>query len=153
MNCDKNKEMIQLYVDGELEKEKEAYVFTHLSGCDECRLFFRTLNTISANIHKEEFPNELENRIFNSISAKETKRENRFFRKIFVRAVSYAVVLFLIAASIFLYQQTNNYKSIVEDMSEQIHSQAQTIDLLYNTLPPTVVHAKFDHEIIIKAKM
>ena len=153
MNCDKNKEMIQLYVDGELEKEKESYVFTHLSGCDECRLFFRTLNIISANIHKEEFPNELENRIFNSISAKETKRENRFFRKVFVRAVSYAVVLFLIAASIFLYQQTNNYKSIVEDMSQQIHSQAQTIDLLYNTLPPTVVQAKYDHEIIIRAKM
>ena len=153
MSCDKNKELIQLYIDGELEKEKEAYVFTHLSGCDECRLFFRSLNAIAANIHKEEFPNELETGIFNSISRKEAGRENKFFRKVFVRAVSYTVVLFLIAASIFLYQQTNNYKSIVEDMSEQIHSQAQTIDLLYNTLPPTVVQAKFDHEIIIRAKM
>ncbi len=153
MNCDKNKEMIQLYIDGELEKEKEAYLFTHLSGCDECRLFFRTLNTIQANIHKTEFPNELENRIFNSISTKEVKRENKFLRKVFVRAVSYAVILFLIAASIFLYQQTNNYKSIVEDMSQQIHSQAQTIDLLYNTLPPTIVQAKYDHEIIVRAKM
>ena len=153
MNCDKNKELIQLYIDGELEKEKEAYVFTHLSGCDECRLYFRTLNAIAANIHKEEFPNELEIRIFNSISERETKREDKFFRKVFIRAVSYAVVLFLLAASIFLYRQANDYKSIVEDMTQQIHSQAQTIDLLYNTLPPTVVQAKFDHEIIIRAKM
>ncbi len=25
MNCEKNREMIQLYADGELEKEKESY--------------------------------------------------------------------------------------------------------------------------------
>ncbi len=153
MNCDKNKELIQLYIDGELEKEKEAYVFTHLSGCEECRSFFRTLAAITANIHKEEFPNELETRIFNSINAKETKRENKFFRKVFIRTISYAAALFLLAASLFLYQQANDYKNEVINMNRQIQSQTQMIDLLYNTMPPTVVRAKFDHEIIIKTKM
>ncbi len=116
-------------------------------------MFFKSLNTISVNIHKEEFPNELENRIFNSISEKELKREKRSFRKIFIRSFTYAAALFLLAASIFLYSQTNDYKSIIKDMSGQIQSQAQTIDLLYNTLPTTVVQAKYDHEIIIRAKM
>ena len=153
MNCKKNREMIQLYADGELEKEKESYVFTHLAECEECRAFFKTLNTISVNIHKEEFPNELESRIFNSINEKELKREKRSFRKIFIRSFTYAAALFLLAASIFLYSQTNDYKSIIKDMSGQIQSQAQTIDLLYNTLPTTVVQAKYDHEIIIRAKM
>jgi len=153
MNCDKNKELIQLYIDGELEKEKEAYVFTHLSDCEECRAFFKSFNTISSNIHKEEFPNELETRIFNSINEKETGRETGFLKKVFVRAVTFAVVLFLIAASILMYNRTNDYKNIIKDMSGQIQSQAQTIDLLYNTLPATVVQAKYEHEIIIKAKM
>ena len=110
MNCEKNREMIQLYADGELEKEKESYVFTHLAECEECRAFFKTLNTISVNIH------------------------------------TYAAALFLLAASIFLYSRTNDYKSIIKDMSGQIQSQAQTIDLLYNTLPTTVVQAKYEHE-------
>ena len=152
MNCDKNKELIQLYSDGELEKSKEPYIFTHLSECDECRLFFRTLNTISANIQQEEFPHELETRIFDSISAKEARKENRLFKKVFVRAVSYAVALFLLAASIFLYQQANDYRNEVTNMNRQIQSQAQTIELLYNTLPPNVVHANYEHEIIVRAK-
>ncbi len=153
MSCDKNKEMIQAYHDNELEKGKEAYLFTHLSGCEDCRNYFKSLNLISANIPKEEFPVELENRIFKAIGSKEAGKENKFFRRVFVRAVSYAVVLFLAAASLFLYSQTKDYKRIVEDMSQQIHTQAQTIDLLYNTLPPTVVNAKYEHEIIVRAKM
>ena len=91
--------------------------------------------------------------LFDSISSKVLSKENRLFKKVFVRAVSYAAVLFLLAASIFLYQQANDYKTEVTNMNRQIQSQAQTIELLYNTLPPTVVHANYEHEIIIKAKM
>lgn len=153
MSCDKYKEMIQLYSDGELEKDRESYIFTHLSGCEECRLFIRSLNALSANVRQEEFPHELETRIFDSISSKELRKENRLFRNVFVRAVSYAVVLFLLAASIFLYQQANDYKTELTNMNRQIQSQAQTIELLYNTLPPTVVHADYEHEIIIRANI
>ncbi len=153
MNCDKNEELIQLYMDCELEKEKEAYVFTHLADCEECRMFFKSFNAISFNIHKEEFPKELETRVFNSINEKEIKRESGFFKSVFIRAVTFAVVLFLFAASIFMYNQANDYKSIIKNMSGQIQTQAQTIDLLYNTLPATVVQAKYEHEIIIRAKM
>ncbi len=153
MSCDKNKEMIQLYADGGLDKNREAALFTHLSECEECRLFFKTLNTVNSNILKEEFPHELETRIFDSISSKELRKESRLFRNVFVRAVSYAVMLFLIAASIILYMQAMEYKTEVSNMSRQIQTQAQTIDLLYNTLPPTVVHAQYEHEIIVRAKM
>lgn len=153
MSCDKNKEMIQLYSDGELDKSKETNLFTHLSGCEECRLFFRSLNTIKSDIQKEEFPHELETLIFDSISSKELRKEKWLFKKVFVSAVSYAVGLFLLAASIFLYQQANDYRNEVTNMNRQIKSQAQTIELLYNTLPPTVIHARYEHEIIVKANM
>lgn len=153
MRCDKIKEMIQIYSDGLLEKVKEANLFIHLSECEECRQFFRTLNAMSANIQKQEFSHELETRIFDSISSKELRKENRLFRNVFVRAVSYAVVLFLLAASIFLYQQTSYYKTEVTNMNRQIQSQAQTIELLYNTLPPTMVHANYEHEVIIRSNL
>ncbi len=153
MNCDKNKEIIQLYSDGELDKNKEAILFSHLSECEGCRLFFRTLNTVSTGIQKEEFPHELETRIFDSISSKELKKGSMLVRNIFVRAVSFAAALFLLAASIFLYMQTNDYKTEMTNMDRQIQTQAQTIELLYNTLPPTVVHANYENEVIVRAKM
>jgi len=153
MNCDKNKEMIQLYSDGELEKGKEINLFTHLSECEECRLFFRSFNKINLSIEKKDFPHALETRIFDSISSIEFRKENKLFNKIFARPTAYALAIVFIAASIFFYEQANNYKTETGYMRQQIKSQTQTIDLLYNTLPPTVVHAAYDHEIIIKAKM
>jgi predicted anti-sigma-YlaC factor YlaD len=153
MNCIKNKEMIQLYVDGEMEKSKEPFIFNHLANCEECRLFFKSLNVVSSSVVKEDFPPELEKRIFTSLIEKERKSENNFFKKIFIPAFSYAAALLILLAGMLFYAKMNEYKSEIEVINQQVKYQSQTIELLYNSLSPTVVHASYDHEIIIKAKL
>jgi predicted anti-sigma-YlaC factor YlaD len=153
MNCIKNKEMIQLYADGELEKNKESYIFDHLANCEECRLFFRALNAVSSSLVKEEFPPVLEKQIFSSLIEKERKNENNFFKKIFVPVFSYSAILLFLIAGVFFYIKMNEYKSEMASVNQQIKYQSETIELLYNSLSPTIVHASYDHEIIIKAKM
>ncbi|MHB1685889.1 MAG: zf-HC2 domain-containing protein [Ignavibacteriaceae bacterium] len=152
MECIKNKEMIQLYIDGELGKDQESFVFTHLAECEECRLFFRATKLISSNIERKEFPNELEAHIFNSIGEKESRKKNLLFRKISY-SFAYATTLLLLAASIFLYSKIGEYKNEVENINSQVKYQAQTIELLYNSLPAQVVHAKYSNEVIVKAKL
>jgi len=153
MDCIKNKELINEYFDGELEKGREPYIFDHLAHCEECRLFFRTLNVISSLFTKEEFPVDLEKKIFNSIIEREKKSENKFFKKIFIPAFSYAAAVIILIMGIFFYTKMNEYRGEVAVINQQIKYQSQTIELLYNSLSPTIVHAKYEHEIIIKTKM
>jgi predicted anti-sigma-YlaC factor YlaD len=153
MDCIKYKELIQLYADGELDKSKEPDLFNHLGKCEECRLFFKALNEISSSITKEEFPADLERRIFSSLIEKGEKNKYSFFKRIYVPSLSYAAALIIIITGIVLYMKINEYKSEIAIINQQIKYQSQTIDLLYNSLSPTVVHAKYDHEIIIKTKL
>jgi hypothetical protein len=153
MYCIKYKELIQLYADGELEKSKEPDLFIHLGKCEECRLYFKTLNEISASIIKEEFPADLERRIFRSLIEKGEKNKNNFFKRIYIPALSYAAALIIIITGIVLYMKINEYRNEIAVINQQIKYQSQTIDLLYNSLSPTVVHAKYDHEIIIRTKL
>jgi predicted anti-sigma-YlaC factor YlaD len=153
MNCVKNKEMIQLYVDDEMEKSKEPYIFDHLANCEECRLFFRALNVVSSSLVKEEFPPELEKRIFTSLIEKERKGKNKFLKRIFLPAFSYTAAFIILLAGILFYLKMNEYRREIEVINQQVKYQSQTIELLYNSLSPTVVHASYDHQIIIKAKL
>ena len=145
MDCTKNKEMINLYFDGELEKIREPYIFDHLVNCEECRLFFKSINTISSAVIKEEFPFELEKKILSSLIEKRGRSEYSFLRRILTPAFSYAAVILLLFAGIFFYTKMNEYKSEMAVINEQIRYQSQTIELLYNSLSPTIVHAKYDN--------
>jgi predicted anti-sigma-YlaC factor YlaD len=153
MNCIKNRELIQLYADGELEKNMEFYLFDHLAKCEECRLFFRALNAVISSVIKKEFPAILEKKIFSSLIEKEEKRENNFFMKIIIPSLSYAAAFLILIAGLYFYIKMNEYKSEMAAINQQIKYQSQTIELLYNSLSPTVIHARYDHEIIIKAKI
>ncbi len=73
MDCDNYKKLLNAYHDNELEKGAEPDVFSHLSGCGECRGYFKNINFISANIKQEEFPDELDERILYSIKEKSIK--------------------------------------------------------------------------------
>jgi len=153
MDCIKIKELIQLYHDGELEKSREPFLFVHLSCCEDCRLFFKQMNNISSYIKKEEFPAELEDKIFNSIKNAGRKNENIYYKKLIIPALTYAALFLLIATGIFFYFKMNEYKSEMTVINRQLQYQSQTIELLYNSLSPTVAHANYSHEIIIKAKL
>lgn len=152
MSCDKNKEMIGAYYDGELEKGSEAYVFTHLAECVECREYFKSLSIISSSVQKEAFPLELEERIFGAIGKKTQNNKSRLFKRIFV-PVTYAVTILLIVLSVFLFNRITDYKDQIELVSRQVRAQNQTIELLFNSLPAAQVDAKINNPVIVKAKM
>ncbi len=153
MNCDNYKMMINAYADNEMDKSEEAFLFTHLSGCEECRTYFKSLSLVSSGIVKEEFPRELEERIFISIKNKQNKRTSRFFKIKFFPAISYAAAAVLLVVSLLLYSELNNYKNMMVEVSSQVKNQTQTIEMLYNSLPPTVVQATYHDAVIVKAKM
>jgi predicted anti-sigma-YlaC factor YlaD len=153
MECDKYKELLQAYHDNELEKGRETFLFTHLSECEDCRSYFKTINLISSNIQKEEFPLKLEERILNSIKENAGKRENRFFKRIVVPAVAYSAAVIFIVLSLFLYNGLKDSQNELNSLNRQVRSQARTIELLFNCLPPTVVESSYNNEVIIKANM
>ena len=75
MTTDEIKNLVQLYFDNELEKDKEPFLFSILSGNYEAREYFKQLSLIKKIVDNsiEQFPQELEERIFNSIKKAEGK--------------------------------------------------------------------------------
>ncbi len=152
MDCSKNKEMLQAYLDKELGKENEANLFNHLSECSDCRAYFKSLIIISDNLEKREYPSELDERILYSIKGKESKRLNGFFMGKFIPAFSYALAVILVAVSIILFSEINNYKNEISSVNRKVLEQSQTLELLYNSLSSAEVTGKVENTIIVKPK-
>src|SRR3989339_824235 len=76
MNCENINNFIHDYFDNELSTEQESFLFTHLAQCEGCKANFKTLNRVQFEFRKEEseFPEQLEERIFNTIRNKEYRR-------------------------------------------------------------------------------
>ena len=155
MECENYKELLQAYHDNELEKGRESFLFTHLSECEDCRNYFKTINLISSNIKREQFPRELDERILYSIMEKETKKQRNFFKTKLLPAVSNAAILILIVISGFLLSRIDKYKVETASVKKELMVKDKTIQLLYNSLPPAEVTTDFNkkNEIIIKAKL
>jgi predicted anti-sigma-YlaC factor YlaD len=83
MNCDNIKIMVCEYIDGELPKGKEAILFTHLSGCSECRDEFKQQNLIKheVQIHQREVTDKLEKRVFETIKSKRKTFAQKFITR------------------------------------------------------------------------
>jgi hypothetical protein len=58
MKTEEFKELINLYFDGELKKEKEILLFTNLSQNEEARIYFKEMNLLktAAGTLTEEYP-------------------------------------------------------------------------------------------------
>jgi hypothetical protein len=156
MSNNEIKNIIQLYFDGELEKERESLLFTILAESEEGRNYFKMLNMLHTAVEdtKEEFPSELEERILRSIEKKEAPRFYSFKRNIYLTAASFSIAAVMLIASLFLFFELKDYKSKVNMVSEQLEMQNQTIELiLNNSLPPAEVRTRRVNEIIIKANI
>jgi negative regulator of sigma E activity len=95
MNTEELKNMIQLYFDGELEKNKEPLLFTSLSQDAEARDYFKSMNLLRNTVKgtEEEFPQELEERIFYSLKKEEVKNKSSFFNLPITRIISYSIAV------------------------------------------------------------
>ncbi len=155
MSTEELKTWINLFVDGELDKEKEPILFTQLSQNDEARDYLKQVNMIRSAVDKtaEEFPVELEERIYSSIRKTEENKNLKFsLPKIFM-GFSYAMAIILIFASVFLFSKMNDYKNNLEAMARQIGAKNQMIETLFNSLPPALVNSKITNPVIVRAKI
>lgn len=145
-------EIINAYFDGELEKGQEPLLFTQLSLNSEAREYFKQLNKIKTAVEEslEEFPAELDERILRSVGSRTSVKPGIFSIINAFRAIPYAAAIVLLFLSGYLFFKVSSFQERVDNLSQHVTVQSQTIQMLYNSLPGIEVRATFDNEIIIK---
>lgn len=145
-------EMINLYFDGELAKSEEANLFSLLASDQTARDYFKQLSVIKTAVDNsaEDFPAELEERILRSVGSKAAAKTGMFSNIKIFSAVSYAAVLILLLLSGYLFFKVSNYQERVDNLSQQMMIQSQTIELLFNSLPVVEVRATSNKDKLYK---
>ena len=145
-------ELINLYFDGELDKQQEINLFGLLSQDQSARDYFKQLSLIrnAVNNSEEDFPAELEERILRSVGSKASDKTGIFSKVKIFSAISYAAALILLFLSAYLFFKVSNYQERVDNLSEQMMMQTKTIQMLYNSLPGIEVRSTIDNAIIVK---
>lgn len=155
MSSNKIIELINLYFDGELDKGREAFLFTELSQSPEGREYFKQLSRIKTSIDEslEDFPEELDERILRSVSRTSENKFSFFTGQRLFASVSYAVAVLLIVLSGYLFMKVSTYQEKVDNLSQQMNFQTKTIQMLYNSLPVAEVTAEFSNKVIITSDL
>ena len=155
MQSEELKQMIDAYFDGELDKSKEPVLFSVLSTDEECREYFRKLNVLKNSLDETTaaFPDNLEERILYSVGEINQKRKNKFGIRNVWLAASFAMVVILIAASVFFYSVSTGYKTELKEVNQKVSEQGKVIELLYNSMPAVNINSSFHNEIVVKAKL
>ena len=145
-------EMINLYFDGELAKGEEANLFSLLASDQTARDYFKQLSVIRNAVDNsaEDFPAELEERILRSVGSKAAAKTGMFSNIKIFSAVSYAAALILLFLSGYLFFKVSNYQERVDNLSQQMMIQSQTIELLFNSLPVVEVRATSNKDKLYK---
>jgi hypothetical protein len=118
---------------------------------EEARLYFNQLHLLRSAVleSEEEIPFNVEEKIMYSTELKERKNIKTILSGWFP-AVAYASVILLLALSILLFWQMNNYQQRADVITRQLSQQNRTMELiLNNSLPP--VEVQNQNEIIIRA--
>lgn len=149
---DEIKMMVGHYFDGELNKNKEALLFSELSGNEECREYFKEMNRLKNVIQNsvEEFPIGLESRIYSYIK---NRREGTQWYKRFFPVLSYSLAVILLIVSLFMFNELRNYRNDLQHTSQKIIEQQKTINLLINSLPNVEVESEIQNAVIVKANL
>lgn len=144
MNCDDIKLMISEYLDNELTKEKESFLFTHLSSCDECREEFKMQNSIQyeVKIHQKEVSEKFEQKVFDSIQNREKPFIQKWFTKPTPAYINYVLGIVIVVITLFSFLQLNSLRNDLNNFQEKyevafdkIQFQAQQINLMMNSIP------------------
>src|SRR5512137_1912540 len=110
MNCTQTQESLSQWMDGELHPAVEAGLFTHLSQCESCRVFFKDLfmlNQEFASAQPVQVPASLDQRVLTTVLSTASMRRFPWFsskRMYSARAVGLAV-LASIVTTIFVSSQ------------------------------------------------
>lgn len=156
MNDEKLEIMINEFLDGELPKAKENYLFTALGSDEEAREYFKKMNSIKMVVSDsaEDFPSSLEESIFSELKTTNKKTAYTFFAKNRVSLFAYALTVLIFVMSYFFYDQYNYQKAQLEIAQKQMNQQEQLIEFIMNNqLPPVTVEPDSGNEIIIQATL
>lgn len=156
MSGEEIKILINKFFDGELEKSNEPELFNILSKDVKAREYFKELNFIKETLQqtKEDFPEELDERILFSIGDISGNSISSFFlgkRLSAVIAYSFAVILMIF--SIFFFAQSNSYQKQLDLSLKEIDQKDQMINLLYNSMPSAEVVSNESNQVVITAEM
>ena len=144
MNCDDIKLMISEYLDGELGKEKEAFLFTHLSSCSDCREEFKIQNSIQhqTKLNQQEVSDGFEKRLFASVEARNKTFAHRWITKPTPVYFNYLLGVIVIAITLFSFMQTASLRNELyafqlryENSLQQINYQSMQMYNMMNSLP------------------
>jgi len=144
MNCEDIKLMISEYLDGELIKEKESFLFTHLSSCVDCRDEFKLQNTIQhqTKINQKEVSGSFERNLFAEIEKQEKTFAHRFITKPTPVYINYLLALLVVAITLFSFIQTASLRNELyafqmryETSLQQINYQSMQMYNMMNSLP------------------
>jgi len=154
---DELRNMVDLYFDGELEKNKEPVLFTALAIDIDAREYFKNLHVLQAlvNASTESFPGDLEEKIFASVNPVKTKSYTQInFRNRMFHIVSIAAAAILFIACSLLFLDVKDYKTKIATITEQAKEQNEIMNLvLNNSLPEFVISPDTKNEIIVRAKL
>ena len=155
MSNDELKNMIELYYDGELEKESEPLLLTILSRDVEARNYFKQLFLFRSVIKDSavRFPAELESTFLHSIKTEVPKlKKNLTFRDVTFRIVSIAASVILLVICSYFFHELQDSKSKLESVTEQLTEQKENMDIfIHNRLSSIVVKPESKYEIVIRA--
>lgn len=145
MNNEDLIKLIDLYFDNELEKGKEALLFTSLGGNEEAREYFKKMNSMNASVAAtmQEFPQALEEKILGGISKHYHNTEGSFTSQKVFTAIAYSFSIVLLALSIFFYSKSEEYKVQFVDLTREVKEQNQKINMLINALPQVDVQGQY----------
>lgn len=145
MNNEDLIKLIDLYFDNELEKGKEALLFTSLGSSEEAREYFKKMNSLNAAIAAtmQEFPQALEEKILGGISKQNQTSERSFTTHKVFTAIAYSFSIVLLALSIFFYSKSEEYKVQFVDLTREVKEQNQKINMLINALPQVDVQGQY----------
>jgi len=151
---EENKLLVQQFFDGSLDKKSEKELFTLLANDEDTREFFKSFNKLKNIIQDdiEDFPFELEERIFNKI--KNTKVNKNFISFLLGNqnlTFAYAIIILFMLITAYFFLQIENYKDEIRMVNERISDKDRVIEVLLNNSFPVIdVKPDYTNEVIIK---
>jgi heme exporter protein D len=155
MKCEEIQEMISQFNDGSLDIENEAFIFTHMSGCPECRAFLKSVNRLSFSAQTEDFyfPAELDEKIISRTEKRKEKKHINIFTVKYPAYVSFSFGAVVILLLFLLFKSTLEYKQELHEAMENMQQQNKQIQMILNSYPEIQVHPKQANEIMVNTKL
>lgn len=144
MSCDNIKMMISDYIDNELPKGEEGFLFTHLANCSDCREEFKIQNQMQheVKVNQKEVSGKFEERIFNSVRERKQTFARRWITKPTPVYVNYVLGIMIIVITLFSFLQLsslrydlNSFQERYESAIDRVQFQTQQINLMMNSIP------------------